>query len=166
VDGGTVVYDRFRMSSPRTFAIAAWALLAAACSSPGDSLPSLPDAGTFDTGVLDVVVSDVAVDASDADADAEVDAGDADAPDADAGDADGGDAGDADAGDADAAIDAEAGAIPVVASQGLVSAGGVSRSGTYQLAWTLGQSTPNAGVSSSSKYRLRGGVVGATGSPP
>lgn len=47
-----------------------------------------------------------------------------------------------------------------------VNAGGVSKSTGYRLVWTLGQSTQNQSKTSSSKYRLQGGLVGANGSLP
>ncbi len=51
-------------------------------------------------------------------------------------------------------------------AQDLVSSGEVSKSPSYKLTWTMGQSTQNQGKSSSAGYRLQGGLVGANGSVP
>jgi hypothetical protein len=45
-----------------------------------------------------------------------------------------------------------------------VSAGEVSKSSSYQMVFTLGQPTQNQGTTTSSSYRLKGGLVGANGS--
>lgn len=45
-----------------------------------------------------------------------------------------------------------------------VSCGGVSKSTSYTLVHTLGQSTQNQGKTTSTNYRMQGGLIGATGS--
>lgn len=45
-----------------------------------------------------------------------------------------------------------------------VSAGQVSSSSKYKMVFTFGQPTQNQGKTTSSKYRLQGGLVGANGS--
>jgi hypothetical protein len=45
-----------------------------------------------------------------------------------------------------------------------VSAGEVTASSKYKMVFTLGQPTQNQGKTTSSKYRLQGGLVGANGS--
>lgn len=52
------------------------------------------------------------------------------------------------------------------AAQDIVSSGEVSKSPSYKLVWTLGQSTQNQSKMSSAGYRLQGGLVGANGSVP
>lgn len=48
----------------------------------------------------------------------------------------------------------------------LVSAGQVGRSASYEMVFTLGQPSPAQGTHGSPSYRLRGGIVGATGGVP
>ena len=56
------------------------------------------------------------------------------------------------------------GAEPIASGLGdFVSAGGVCESPSYRLVHAFGQATPNQGNATSSKYRLQGGVIGATG---
>lgn len=56
------------------------------------------------------------------------------------------------------------GAEPIASGLGdFVSAGGVCESPSYRLVYAFGQATPNQGKATSSKYRLQGGVIGATG---
>lgn len=45
-----------------------------------------------------------------------------------------------------------------------VSAGQVTASSKYKMVFTLGQPTQNQGKTTSSQYRLQGGLVGANGS--
>ena len=45
-----------------------------------------------------------------------------------------------------------------------VSAGGVCDSQGYSQVFTFGQATPHQGKATSAKYRLQGGIIGATGS--
>jgi hypothetical protein len=154
-------------------AIAA-ALFAAGCDTPSDGI-DLPDAISFDGPEFDINIGDTTFDVPEAapDAGAEAEASTDGGRDADAdasldapGDADAADAPD-DADTADASDAAEAGPAPKpLASPGLAAGGGVARSGAYRLTWSVGASAPGAQVSSSSKYRLRGGVVGANGSTP
>lgn len=49
-------------------------------------------------------------------------------------------------------------------SSELVSAGKRSTSPKYQMVFTLGQSSPHQGSSTSESYRLHSGIIGATGS--
>ncbi len=51
-------------------------------------------------------------------------------------------------------------------SSGFVNAGEVSKSPSYRLVWTMGQSTTNQSKTSSAGYRLQGGLIGANGSVP
>lgn len=48
----------------------------------------------------------------------------------------------------------------------LVSAGQVSKSPGYKMIYTLGQPSQNQGKMSSPKFRVQGGLVGASGSLP
>jgi len=47
-----------------------------------------------------------------------------------------------------------------------VSAGQQSASANYRMVFTLGQPTQNQGKSTSTSYRLQGGLIGANGSLP
>lgn len=44
-----------------------------------------------------------------------------------------------------------------------VNAGGKAKSASYQMVFTLGQSTQNQGRTSSANYTMQGGIIGATG---
>ena len=46
----------------------------------------------------------------------------------------------------------------------LVSSGNYAKNGQYKLFFTVGQSTPNQGVSTSTDLRVNGGLVGAVNS--
>lgn len=46
----------------------------------------------------------------------------------------------------------------------LVSSGNYAKNGQYKLFFTVGQSTPNQGVSTSADQRVNGGLVGAANS--
>lgn len=46
----------------------------------------------------------------------------------------------------------------------LVSSGNYAKNGKYKLFFTVGQSTPNQGVSTSADQRVNGGLVGAVNS--
>ncbi len=46
----------------------------------------------------------------------------------------------------------------------LVSSGNYAKNGKYKLFFTVGQSTPNQGVSTSADQRVNGGLVGAANS--
>jgi hypothetical protein len=48
----------------------------------------------------------------------------------------------------------------------LVSAGQVAKSPSYRMVFTLGQPTQNQGKTTSPRYRMQGGLVGANGSLP
>ncbi len=57
------------------------------------------------------------------------------------------------------------GGSPPVAAQQITSGGGTASSSSYKLVFTIGE--PTAGASAaSSRYRLQGGLIGATGSTP
>lgn len=47
-----------------------------------------------------------------------------------------------------------------------VSAGETSKSASYRMVFTFGQPTQNQGKTTSSSYRMQGGLVGANGSLP
>ncbi|WAS96684.1 hypothetical protein [Nannocystis punicea] len=47
-----------------------------------------------------------------------------------------------------------------------VNSGAVATSPSFRMIFTLGQPTQNQGVYTSSNFRLRGGLIGANGSPP
>jgi hypothetical protein len=47
-----------------------------------------------------------------------------------------------------------------------VSAGNTARSPSYRMVFTLGQPTQNQGKTTSPRYRMQGGLVGANGSLP
>jgi len=47
----------------------------------------------------------------------------------------------------------------------IVSAGEVSKSSSYKLVFTFGQSTQNQDKTTSPSYSLQGGLIGANGSP-
>jgi hypothetical protein len=49
---------------------------------------------------------------------------------------------------------------------GFVSAGGICESKNFKMVFTMGQSTIDTNTSTSSSYRMRGGLIGATGSLP
>jgi len=53
-----------------------------------------------------------------------------------------------------------------VASHQNVSAGNVVKSSNYRMVFTLGQPTPQQTTTTSAKYKMRGGLIGATGTPP
>lgn len=57
-------------------------------------------------------------------------------------------------------------ALPGIGAAGLVSAGGRASSANYAVVFTMGQSSVPVGNHASSSYTLRGGIVGANGSPP
>ena len=57
-------------------------------------------------------------------------------------------------------------ARPGIGAAGLVSAGGRASSANYAVVFTMGQSSVPVGNHASSSYTLRGGIVGANGSPP
>jgi hypothetical protein len=52
------------------------------------------------------------------------------------------------------------------AAADMVSAGNVSTSTSYKMVSTMGQSTPNQTKSTSPKYRMQSGLVGAMGTLP
>jgi hypothetical protein len=53
-----------------------------------------------------------------------------------------------------------------VASHQLVNGGGVVQSSNYRMVFTVGQPTPQQTTTTSATYRMRGGLIGATGTPP
>lgn len=57
-------------------------------------------------------------------------------------------------------------ALPGQTVSQLVSAGDRSTSQSYQLVFTVGQPSQLQSTHESASYRLRGGLVGANGSPP
>ncbi len=84
---------------------------------------------------------------------------------------DGGQAGAGGDGGAGGAGGGQGGGGGTVASHGppateTVSAGQVSKNGSYTMVFTFGQPTQNQGTSTSPGHRLQGGLVGANGSLP
>lgn len=57
-------------------------------------------------------------------------------------------------------------ALPGQSVSQIVSAGERSTSGSYVLVFTVGQPSQLQSVHESGSYRLRGGLIGANGSPP
>lgn len=52
------------------------------------------------------------------------------------------------------------------AAEQLVCSGDVVKSASYRMVVTLGQPTQNQSATASTSYRIKGGLIGATGSLP
>lgn len=153
----TTQIGAFRVGMRLTIACA----LLVACS---DDAPSAGDTGTTDDVAADTVIPGDAGDDA-----AVMDAGDSATP-QDAGDGgvvtDGGDATavDVTTGDAgDAGDGGSATGLQAHRGTAFVNAGGVMTSTGFRMISTLGQSTVHQGTLRSTGFRIRGGLVGATG---
>lgn len=63
----------------------------------------------------------------------------------------------------------QGGGAPAVARVGAsetVTAGEVAKSARYRMVFTLGQPTQNQATTTSPRYRMQGGLIGANGSSP